>query len=201
MPRYTETLTIAGELDALDERLDAAADDVTALEAEIDDHDGEPPAPLLDDYQNALERGQRLDRYRNGLAWALDPDDGRDPITEVTVGALTAGEISTVTDRTASLSEKKASDWGVPSTLVALEGANQNEYVAAGLADAPFINDGDDHADVVGAVADCAPQFVAWLASQIDDVSAPATEGNGFAARVEERRTTDSRGSTTAEQS
>jgi len=198
MPRYTETVDIEGALDTVETALDDVVDEVVALEADIDDHDDDPPAPLLDEYQSALERGQRLERHRDGLAWALDPDNGFDAITEVTIGALTAGETNTVTDRTASLESKMTDDWGVQATL---RGANQTEFAAAGLVDAPFIDDSDEHADVVGAVAECAPQFVAWLADRVDGLSTPDIEGNGFGERVAEKRTTRSDTSGTPEQS
>jgi hypothetical protein len=197
MPRYTETVDIEGALDTVENALDDVADEVVALEAEIDDHD-DPPAPLLDEYQSALERGQRLERHRDGLAWALDPDSEVDAITEVTIGALTAGEVATVTDRTASMETKKTDDWGVQATL---DAANRTEFAAAGLVDAPFIDDSADHADVVGALAECAPQFVAWLADRVDELSTPNIEGNGFAERVNSKRTTRSDTSGTPEQS
>lgn len=198
MPRYSQTVDIEGALDTVENALDDVADEVVALEAEIDNYDGDPPAPLREEYQSALERGQRLERHRDGLAWALDPDNEFDAIAEVTIGALTAGEVATVTDRTASMEDKKTDDWGVQATL---DAANRTEFAAAGLVDAPFVVEDADHADVVGTLAECAPQFVAWLADRVDELSTPDVTGNGFAERVNNRRTTRSDTSGTAEQS
>jgi len=188
MPRTTTTLDIAEEYDRVDSTLDDIADELVALEADIDDHGGSEaaPAPLLDEYETLLERGQRLEADLAGLEWALDPDtDGIAPIEQLTVGALTAGDHAVAVDRTEAMAEAKADEWGLTPDMRA---ANQSEFAAAGLVDAPFLDGSESHADVVGILADCAPQFVAWLAREIDDRSTPDIEGNSFSERVAARR-------------
>jgi len=182
MPRYTTTYDVADERDRLDARLDELAEAVVAIEQEMDTEN--PEEGRLSRYESKLNALQRAERKLAGVSWALDPDGDQDPITEVTVGALTAGEYATAKDRTGALEQEQSDRWGVD---VSMAQSDRLHVAAAGLIDADGL-DVYDYDDAVTALKETLPQFVAWVAARVDEVSTPDIEGNNSEARLRAAR-------------
>jgi hypothetical protein len=160
----THTIRLGDARDRLDARLDELA-------AQVEDPDA-PPRDVLEEAQ-AIE-SQRLP----GVMWGI-AEYGAD--AEVTIGELSHGEMAEVTDR---VSGAQAEQIGGADGV---SGAATTFFVAAGLADAPFLDESyptiEAAAPVVGG--DLHPQFVAFLESEIDDVtSVDAGNVTPFAERV-----------------
>jgi len=168
----THTIRLGDARDRLDARLDDLA-------AQVEDPDA-PPREVLEEAQ-AIE-SQRLP----GVMWGIE-EYGAD--AEVTIGELSHGEMAEVTDR---VSGAQAEQIGGADGV---SGAATTFFVAAGLVDAPFIRDRcPDIETAAPTVADdLHPQFVAWLESEIDDVTS-VDPGNvtPFAERVTAEGTTAS---------
>lgn len=204
MPLDTTTIDIAAELERVEERLDELADEQVALEDQIDDAtDGDEQAPreLQEEYQQVISEANQLDTDRVALQWARDPDTGIDPVDEIEIAALTAGEMAEVGDRTDAVADLKSQEWGIAPDM---NNAEQVHFAAAVLEDAPFIDDGADFEaklDVFNADGLVRPQFVRWIARKGREESTPDVEGKSYAERVGDRRTTSSATSATPEQS
>lgn len=168
MPRQTQTYDIEAEHDRLDAELDDLADTV----AELDE------GTLR--YDQKVEEATALERQLAGLSWALNPPDeeDREPYEEVTLGALSAGEYADVRDTLD----------GDENRTKGKAGASEILFTARGLVDAPFLNDENASFDEkISAISDLPPHFHDWLRTQVDDLSTPDIEGNGFAQRLAER--------------
>jgi len=174
MPRTTKTYDLHEEEQRIDREMNEAADE--AAEAE----DGTRA------HEEAMARGKLLERQLAGVQWALYPDEeeDRDPYEEVTLGALNAREYGEIGDRVKTAKEQSA---GTASGLTSMDGVQQIFFVAGGLVDAPFLPENANFEQKSQAVGDLSPQFAAYLQQQVDDLSTPDVQGNGFAQRVAER--------------
>jgi len=182
MPRYTETYDIEAEYERLDARLDELAEEVVSIEQEMDSDD--PDEETLAEYEAKLTTLQQKERELAGVSWARDPDGDQDPITEVTVGALTAGEYATAKDRTAALEDEQSDRWGVESEM---NHSDRLHVAAAGLVDAAEADVGG-YDDAVTWLSDCLPQFVAWVADRVDEASTPDIPVKNSDARLKAAR-------------
>jgi hypothetical protein len=197
MPRYTESYNLKDEYERLDAHLDDLAQQVVEIEQEMESADEVGPT-LTHRYETRLREFHEAEREIAGISWALNPDDpNQDPITEVTVGALTAGEYVTAKDRTEALRAEHADRWGVD---VDAEQSDQLHVAAAGLVDADSL-DTDDYDACVDSLADAVPQFLAWLASRVDNLSTPKVEGNDSGGRLADARSRAETESDSPEQS
>ncbi|ELY76670.1 hypothetical protein [Natrinema gari] len=189
MPRYTETYDLSEEKERLDSELDELADRTSEIEQQMDDldDDEELTQGQLHEYRESVQEGNRLEQMYAGVQWALDPDGDREPIKEVTLGSLTAGEYAEVGDRLQAVKQGKVG-WGRNPDL---DNARRNMFAGACLQDAPFLDEEDPDLEAkIHAVTDLAPAFIHWLEERGDELTTPQVEGNGFRKRVEERRTT-----------
>lgn len=200
MPRTTKTFDLEEERQRINEELDkladAEAEDITAA-----DEEGNTPTPQHD-RQERHEEAQRLDQMLVGVNWALDPPEDEDiePIEEVTLGALSAAEYGIVSDFTSNQVDSRHYQGDKRRG----EQMRRIIFAAGGLVDAPFIDDDANIMDIeekYQAVSQLAPQFVYWLEQHTDELTTPEVEGNGFAARVEERTKTEPRSTPSPEQS
>lgn len=187
MPRYTETYDLEEEKERLDKELNQIADEASELEQQIDEvSDEEGPSPgVVREYQQKVQEGNRLEQMFAGVQWALDPDGDQEPIEEVTLGSLTAGEYAEVGDRLQAAKQGKVG-WGRDPDM---DNARRNMFAGACLQDAPFLDEEDDGLEAkIHAVTSLAPPFILWLEEKGDELTTPTVEGNGFRTRVEERR-------------
>lgn len=127
----SETTTLAEAEDSLDDDLDALREERKDLA------DGTDQADAVD------QRINRLEYLREGVRWHLD-EWGEE--TEITVGALTAGE-------EAMMDRERPDDAGAKERRL--------WYVAAATEAAPYV--GADLAETFANVADLHPAFVAWV--------------------------------------
>ncbi|MHC3439552.1 hypothetical protein ACYJ1Y_16040 [Natrialbaceae archaeon A-gly3] len=192
MPRYTETYNLEEEAERLDKELERLADEVSDLEDEMDGGGTLNQGPVHR-YREAVQEGNRAEQMYAGVQWALDPDDDHEPIEEVTIGSLTAGEYAEVGDRLQALKNSKVG-WGQNPDL---SNARRNMFAAACLQEAPFIDEGDGFEAKARAVTQLAPSFIYWLEEKGDELTTPRVEGNGFRTRVEERKSASTSNSPT----
>lgn len=127
----SETLTLESALDALD-------DTIAALDEHLDDLDGD-----TDDAAAVRSQRNRVQYFRRGVEWQAD-EWGAD--TEVTVGALTAGE-------EAMMHREIPDDAG--------DKERRLWYVAAATEAAPYAE--ADLEDTFANVASLHPAFVEWV--------------------------------------
>ena len=163
MPLDTHTIRLGDARDRLDDRLDELAE-------QVDDPDAPP--------REVLEEAQRTEsKLLPGVLWGIE-QYGEDATIEI--GELAHGEMAEVTDRVSGVQGESFGGDGV-------SGAATTFFVAAGLVDAPFLN--ERHPDIETAAPtvadDLHPQFVAFLEQEIDDVTS-VDPGNvtPFAERV-----------------
>ncbi|MFP4117269.1 MAG: hypothetical protein ACLFSD_00250 [Salinivenus sp.] len=192
------TNTKTYDLEDEEERLEAKADRLAEKVANI-----EPETPVEEqEHTEAAEEGQKTEQMLAGVRWALnpEPDEDREPYTEITLSGLTAGEYADVGDYAQALKEMNQSK---VSKHMGAQQARRNVFAAAGVESAPFLDEGDtelyDRYRVVRGLP--SPQFVLWIEQQVDELTTPKVEGNGFAARVAEKSTTTTRDEPTPEQS
>lgn len=186
MPRHTTTIDLHEEQQRLDDRLDELADEA----ANADEGSAE--------YDAAVQEAGRVEQKLVGIEWALEPDSGDDveAFETVTLGALTTREFGRVADATRDVREQKV---GFAEGGRNVTGPHRVFHCAAGLVDAPFLDDGADFQTKADAVGGLAPQFAAWLEDAIDDLSTPDVElGNGFSARLDQARTETSTGTSSS---
>lgn len=170
MPRTTETFDLHAEADRLDDRLDALADQAA---------DADPDSTA---YREATEEATLVEQQLVGVRWALHPDsEDRDPYESITLGGLTTGEYAHVADRVEAARQERVG-FGHDDGSVA--GVGQVFFVAAGLVDAPFLDDTGFDAKA-RAVNQLPPQFTRWLEARVDDLTTPTVDvGNSFEQRV-----------------
>lgn len=175
MPLETHSYDLEAVKRELEER---AADLADRLDEGDTDADTAPR-----EQQEIVQEGQQVDKHLAGVQWALG--EGYD---EVTLGGLTAGEYARVGDRTLDAQAEQIG--GASST----EYASGILFTAAGVVDAPFLDEGAGFEVKAMAVRELSPQFQSWLESEVDDLTTPDVDlGNGFAARVSQTSTTPDR--------
>jgi hypothetical protein len=169
MPRQTDTYDLQDVAADLDERLDELASDIQSS----------------DDAEQLLAEAQQRESHLAGVEWAIDKfADDEDATVEVTLGSLTAGEFAQVRDHVDEVRATVVNGGGVEGA-----GARQVALAAAGVVDAPFLDEGVPKG-VAGfdarrqAVADLAPQFVMWLETEVDDLSTPDVSAGNFSERL-----------------
>jgi len=181
---HTQPYNLWDEQDRLRERRERLVDEAVGLERQMLEFE-EVPDDLRDEYQETLAEGHQTDRYLTGLEWALNPAD-KDPIEEITVSALTAGDEQWVTGRTDALADRLANKWGTDSEDV--DGGRVLHVAAVGIEDCPRFAGSPDPEERVDIVRGWHPSFVRWLASRVDDLSTPEVEGKNFGELLKERR-------------
>lgn len=172
MPLTTETVDLQAEYDRLTEEMERFAD------RQASEPVGSEAAA------QASQHGQRMERLRSGVAWAMQAHDDPDvpfwteAVEVVTLSALTNGERHRVRD-TADETGAKLSDC----------------YVAAGTYDAPYLaHDPEAIAEeafreTVQHVVDAHPAFVDWAESRISDISRVGGDtGKSYRTLVLEKR-------------
>ncbi|OYR80395.1 hypothetical protein DJ71_14975 [Halorubrum sp. E3] len=198
MPRTTKTFDLEEERQRINEELDKLADeeaeDIKAQEAD----DRVPSGQHVQ--QERRQEARRLDQMLTGVNWALDPPEEEDvePIEEVTLGALNAAEYGMVSDFTSNQVDSRSNDDRRGEQM------KRVIFAAGGIVEAPFVDDGTRNSNIESkyqSVAQLAPQFVYWLEQRTDELTTPEVEGNGFAARVAERTTTEQPSTPSPEQS
>lgn len=180
MPVTTTTIDLEAEAERLDERLDDLADEAASADTE-------------QEREQAAIRGQEIEQHLVGVHWALHPgeNEGRESYDEITLGALTAGEQAQAADR-AQTAENQQVGHG---DSVSVANASRIFFAAAGVVDAPFLDDSAGYEATVRVLRECNPQFVHWIEDRVDDLTTPDVDlGNGFAARLAEKRS-DAEGS------
>lgn len=177
MPR-TETYDLEAELERVDGELDDLADEA-AEEGDLSDAD--------------RAQAQKLERQFIGLQWALNPEDheSRDAYESVTISELTAGSYI----KSGALAEADARDADLPAGT----DTERLYRVAQAVEDADFVPDGATFDQTLVAIGGLKPQFFFWLEQQVDELTTPDIEGNGFAQRVAERTQADGNNSTSPE--
>lgn len=162
----TETYELAAELQRVESRLDDIADEIADLE------DGNP---LID---RRAKEGQRLERQRVGLAWALHPDEreDRDPYESVTISELTASTHL----QAGSRAESDTADLDLPNGT----DTRRLYRVASAVESGDFLDDDAGFDETLVAVGQLKPHLFAWLEDRVDELSSPDVEGNSFAERV-----------------
>lgn len=108
----TETFTVDGALDELDDRIDDLEDRLDDLDSSTDEHDA------------AQSRRDRLAYFRNGLEWQREEEGWGD--ATIKLGALTAGE--------KALMHREAPDSAEREEM-------RLWFVAASTEDAPYAGD------------------------------------------------------------
>jgi vacuolar-type H+-ATPase subunit I/STV1 len=190
MARRTTTIDLSEEVQRLDQRLDDLAEETAQVETrldELEDDDRTDSAAYQqaeDEYQDLREEAAQLERYLVGATAALNPDDAeREPVEEVTVGEVLTGDFAEIEDRARDVQRQRVGR-GDDSSV---SGAERVFFVAAGLVDAPFLED-DSFEARAQAVSELRPQFTAWLEDQIDDLSTPDVDVGNFEDRVEQTK-------------
>jgi len=194
MPRNTKTFDLEEERQRINEELDELADK-EAEDIKAEETEGETPTGKFD-RQDRREEAQRLDQMLVGVNWALNPSEEEDvePIEEVTLAALTAGEYGLVSDFVSNDVQSVKRRFG---DNINPQQSGRIIFAAGGVVEAPFISeDSRGLDDKISDVKELAPQFVYWLEQRVDELTTPEVEGNGFATRVEERTATTSEPST-----
>jgi len=183
MPR-TETYNLRDELERVYSEMKDLADEAAAL-------DEDEPVP-----SRIETRVSDLERQYLGLAWALNEDEDadkrdRDAYERVTISELTTG---------AHLSAGAEMEQDIKDSNIAAGADTERLYrVAKAVDDADFLTGDAGFSDTFLKVAGMKPHFFFWLEERVDDLTTPTVEGNGFAALVQERRSTNESQSSTPE--
>lgn len=166
MPLHTEEYDLAAEADRLTDIMERMAEQ----QAEYP-YDSDAASQVADE-------GQRAERLRSGVRWALSEWD----TDAVTLGALTNGERHRVRD--------VVNDTGWKSSDV---------FVAAGTIDAPYLEHDpnaitdEEFRETALAVVDLHPAFVDYLEDRIGSLSHMSDdEGKSYRELVREKRTSES---------
>lgn len=150
-----ETIRLGDALDELDDRLDDLAASLQDAE------DGTASAAVLQRSAN------EIDTQGADLAGLVE-EYGED--AEVTVRGLDAGEYARVEDRAAAMRAQADQPGGMP-------GSTRNVWAAAGLVDAPFLDEDADFDQKIQAVASLDPGVAKWLEARVNDLTS-VSEGN-----------------------
>lgn len=167
----SETYVLGEVADRLDARLDELADTVS-------DEQPDDDSDATEAYQEAVQEARDVDQHYKGVLWAVE-QWGAD--AEVVLAPLATGAHAQVLDYSMDLKQNQV---GGPDSI---QGSRRLFFVAAGLEDAPFLDGGEDIEARVGELSGLPNQFTGWLHSEVDDISSPDVEGNGFAERLQAR--------------
>jgi hypothetical protein len=170
----TRTYHISEELERIDSELDDLADEAAALD---DDE-------ALSSTQQ--QRIQQLERQYAGLKWATS--EGWE---SVTLSELTAGSYM----RAGAQAEQDARE----SNAATGTDTERLYRIAQAIDGADFLGDNPTHKQTLAAVGQLKPHFFFWLEQRVDDLTAPAVEGNSFAERVAAKTSSDCTSSTSDE--
>lgn len=150
-----ETIRLGDALDELDDQLDQLAASLQTAE------DGTASAAVLQRSAN------EIDTQGADLSGLVD-EYGED--AEVTVRGLDAGEYARVEDRVAAMRAGTDEPGGLP-------GSSRNVWAAAGLVDAPFLDDDAGFDAKIQTVAAQDPGVAKWLEARVNDLTS-VSEGN-----------------------
>jgi hypothetical protein len=167
MARRTNTIDLSEEVQRLDQRLDDLADQARGLDEDSDD------------YEEVREEAARVERHLVGVKDALRDDGEHEAVAEVTVGEVLTGDFAEIEDRARDVQRQRVGR-GDDSSV---SGAERVFFVAAGLVDAPFLDD-DSFEAGAQAVSELRPPFTAWLEDRIDDLSTPDVDVGNFEERL-----------------
>jgi hypothetical protein len=171
MARRTTTIDLSEEVQRLNQRLDDLADQARGLDEDSDD------------YEEVREEAARVERHLVGVKDALCDDGEREAVAEVTVGEVLTGDFAEIEDRARDVQQQRVGRGDNSS----VSGAERVFFVAAGLVNAPFLDD-DSFEARAQAVSELRPPFTAWLEDQIDDLSTPDVDVGNFEDRLAETR-------------
>lgn len=150
-----ETIRLGDALDDLDEQLDQLAAQLSDVE------DDTASAAVLQRAANEIDtQGTDL----SGLVEEYGAD------AEIVVRGLDAGEYARVEDRVAAMRAATDEPGGLP-------GSSRNVWAAAGLVDAPFLDDEADFDAAIETVASLDPGVAKWLEARVNDLTS-VSEGN-----------------------
>ncbi|MDF9748360.1 hypothetical protein [Natrinema salsiterrestre] len=157
MPLRTETYDLDEEVQRLEDKI-AELDDV--LE---DIEDDNPVAQRFENERVGLETTLEGVRWARDEAFEADyaPQWDEDADT-ITLGGLTAGEFGSIEDDIADGSG---------------QGAVRIYQVARGTVDAPYVDDGMDDDQQIGAVSQLPLAYTKWAQTRIDELT--GVGGNG----------------------
>lgn len=160
-------------LDTREYDLDAAVERLTEDMEAAAERQAEAPVGS-DAAEQAAQRGQRAERLRSGVRWAVEAWDAE----SVALAALTNGERRRVLDTVDD------TGWNMADC-----------YVAAGTYEAPYLEHDpeavvqEDYEDTVLNVVDLHPAFVDWAESRVRDLGRMGDEeGKSYRALVLEKR-------------
>ena len=162
MPRNTREIDLDVEYDSLDAEVREHADDYAAAES------GSTYQQL------AVTKGNRAQRQRSGIAWALDypasDEDGSGwSVDTITLGALTKGEVN--------VKEQVVEDLGCDPV---------DAFVAVATVDAPYLDhDTDDPTPMtvkrtIRNVTQLEPGFVEWVDERASEIGRAGDTGKSF---------------------
>jgi len=172
MPLDTTTIDLNQEYQRLTDEMEAHAEEQAQYER------GSDGARV------AAAQGQRVERLRAGVAWALGypnaaESDGAGWKTDtVTLGSLTNGDRHLVDDVSDEPGYKRA-----------------DAYVAIGTVDAPYLEHDadetlvDEFKSTVRNIPDLHPSFVDWAEDRITELSRVGETGNSYLELVQAKRT------------
>ncbi|WP_135807361.1 hypothetical protein [Halorussus marinus] len=177
MPLKEEYIDFDEEIQRLEQKRDALAEQVAALDEDVPKREG------------LAEQGQDIDVCLRGLRWARDDaatDDGvpvwSDDVDGVTLAGLTGGEFGHVEDTVVA----DALDRG--DTRVG-EGLTRIYYVAKATQQAPYVDGSMSFTDSVQAVSQLPVPFLKWADDRVDELTTiGGDEGNSFGDLVAEKQ-------------
>ncbi|MFB6237517.1 MAG: hypothetical protein ABEH81_04015 [Halopenitus sp.] len=163
-----ETNRLVDERDRLDQKLDELADLIHDAEQEEEDA---PTEGIRREANEVAARGR-------GVAHLIE-EYGSD--AEISVKGLNSGEYARVDDKVAEIRQNKSGP--VP-------GAYRNVFAAAGLVDAPFLDEDADFDDRQAAISDQPVEVTKYLEARVNDLTT-VSQGNWtpLRERLEARRT------------
>jgi len=172
MPLQSETLTLEEAVADLENEKEELADEMAQIH----------PDERTDENAEYLKLGQQvgeIERYLGGLDWVRE-EFGDD--VEFSLSGLTTAETLEVNDRGADLRSE---------TITPTKSTNNIEtifWVAKGVDDAPFVDDGADYDAKCAAVRNLPRQVTDWLESRINDLSTVGNrDGGNFDELLQEK--------------
>lgn len=144
----TESYTIDGTLEDLDEQISALEDAMDDLDSSTEQH------------KALQQRRDRLRYFTDGLVWMRD-EEGWGGDAEIELGAMNAGERAKM--------HREAPDNAESEEM-------RLWFVAASTTNAPYA--GDDLTETFHGLVDCHPAFVEWLEAKANSLGIPSDTGN-----------------------
>jgi hypothetical protein len=155
----SQTYTLAAALDTIEDRVNELKERIDDLEAQRDNDD---EADVGEDLVEARNEKDAAENKRDALQWAVN-EFGED--AELTLEAYTtktrSRTIDTFRAQTVGAGSEELNDW----------------LVAAGVADAPWMDDGADLQERADVVGELPPALTDWIEGELDDLNNLA-EGN-----------------------